>query len=209
MADSPGMPPVFLNHPLCVDLKGPPVTSLEDVISIRFGENLAQCLFLEVSLTNWDAGSPGFKYGEKGPLQLGAGVSLYSGDIVLAEGTIATLAPSFPNGSAPTLRFTVDVKRPARKPLPREPRAALALGYGRELREFYPVLRGTAKSSPYQIEATGTADGLPSLRAGAILKIEGVGAPYSGEYAVTETTHTIDPQSGYRTSFVGSKAPRA
>ncbi len=86
-------------------------------------------------------------------------------------------------------------------------RAALALSYGRELIEFHPVLRKTANLSRPRIDATGMAVGLPMLIAGAKLIISGVGTIWSGEYSVTETTHTFNPkQFGYRTSFACSKA---
>lgn len=208
MSESPGPPSFSLKQRLCVDLKGPPVVKLEgDIISIRFSENLTQCKLLEVSVNNWDAGTSSYKYSEGNLLRIGASISLYSGDVMLAEGTIATLAPSFPDGSAPTLTFTVDAKRPPQNPDERG-RAALALRYGRELREFHPVLRDTPKLARPRIDATGTVVGLPDLRPGATVKIDGMGTAFSGEYSVTETTHTIDSQSGYRTRFVCSRAWR-
>jgi phage protein D len=50
------------------------------------------------------------------------------------------------------------------------------------------------------VTASGTTVGLPDLRAGMQVKIEGVGSRFSGMYFVTETTHTIN-DSGYRTGF--------
>lgn len=50
------------------------------------------------------------------------------------------------------------------------------------------------------IKAEGTTLGLPDLRAGKMLLIEGVGARFSGEYFVTETTHTLN-SGGYFTKF--------
>ncbi len=50
------------------------------------------------------------------------------------------------------------------------------------------------------VTATATCVGLPDLRAGQRLKIEGVGSRFSGIYFVTETTHTIG-DSGYTTRF--------
>ena len=40
----------------------------------------------------------------------------------------------------------------------------------------------------------------PRLRAGAIIRLEGLGPSFSGDYRVTSATHTIS-SSGYRTSF--------
>jgi uncharacterized protein len=42
--------------------------------------------------------------------------------------------------------------------------------------------------------------GLPDLRAGQVVYIDGVGARLSGEYFITKTTHTID-DNGYITTF--------
>jgi phage protein D len=54
------------------------------------------------------------------------------------------------------------------------------------------------------VKASGTCVGLPDLRAGQRLKISGVGARFSGEYFITDTTHTIN-DSGYITRFSGRR----
>ena len=199
----------LLPQRLAVDVTGPPVGKLEgDLISIRFIENLTQCELLEVSVNNWDAGSVSYKYSEGNLLHLGAGIRLYSGEVTLAEGTIATLAPHFPEGSPSTLLFTVAPARPVQDPRQPGLRTALALTYGRELSEFHPVLRGIPRPAQSRIDATGTVHGMPDLRAGVRVNILGVGTAWSGEYAVTETTHTMDSQSGYRTRFVCSREQR-
>jgi uncharacterized protein involved in type VI secretion and phage assembly len=51
------------------------------------------------------------------------------------------------------------------------------------------------------VRADGMAHGLPALRAGAQVKIEGLGQRLSGTYDVTSTTHTIVPGIGYETRF--------
>jgi uncharacterized protein involved in type VI secretion and phage assembly len=51
------------------------------------------------------------------------------------------------------------------------------------------------------IEADGSASGDPHLLAGSIVKIEGVGTRFSGEYFVTSATHTFTTSGGYNTSF--------
>lgn len=48
--------------------------------------------------------------------------------------------------------------------------------------------------------ASGTTVGVPDLRAGSAILIEGVGKRFSGRYFVTTTTHKID-DSGYTTRF--------
>jgi phage protein D len=50
------------------------------------------------------------------------------------------------------------------------------------------------------VKASGTCIGLPDLRAGQRVRIAGLGMRFSGEYFVTETTHTIS-DSGYLTKF--------
>jgi len=50
------------------------------------------------------------------------------------------------------------------------------------------------------VKATGSTVGLPELRAGTKINIQGVGARLSGEYLVTKTTHSIG-SGGYITKF--------
>ena len=54
------------------------------------------------------------------------------------------------------------------------------------------------------VRASGTCIGLPELRAGQRVKIAGVGSRFSGEYFVTDTTHTIN-DGGYITRFNGRR----
>jgi len=57
------------------------------------------------------------------------------------------------------------------------------------------------------VEATGNTVGLPDLRAGQRVQVEGFGERFSGLYFVTKTTHTINDQ-GYRTKFVARREAR-
>jgi uncharacterized protein len=50
------------------------------------------------------------------------------------------------------------------------------------------------------VTAEGSTVGLPDLRAGSKLQIDGLGARLGGEYFVTETTHTFS-DTGYTTRF--------
>jgi phage protein D len=50
------------------------------------------------------------------------------------------------------------------------------------------------------VTASGSTVGLPDLRAGQTVQIEGVGSRFSGIYAIDDTTHTIN-DSGYITRF--------
>jgi phage protein D len=50
------------------------------------------------------------------------------------------------------------------------------------------------------VKASGTCIGLPDLRAGKKVEIEGLGSRFNGTYFITESTHTIS-DSGYTTKF--------
>jgi hypothetical protein len=51
-----------------------------------------------------------------------------------------------------------------------------------------------------RLTGTGSCVGDPRIRAGAMVRIDGVGPDFSGDYRVASATHTID-SSGYRTNF--------
>jgi phage protein D len=51
------------------------------------------------------------------------------------------------------------------------------------------------------ISGDGLCIGEPELRAGTVVKIEGLGSRFSGRYYVTSTDHSLKPGSGYRTAF--------
>lgn len=67
--------------------------------------------------------------------------------------------------------------------------------------EARSILRGQAQEL---VKATGTTIGLPHLRAGSRVRLANIGSRVSGEYFVTETTHTFN-QSGYMTKFVARR----
>ena len=51
-----------------------------------------------------------------------------------------------------------------------------------------------------RLTASGTAIGDPRIRAGAVIRFDGLGPDFSGDYRVASATHSIDA-GGYRTSF--------
>ena len=51
-----------------------------------------------------------------------------------------------------------------------------------------------------RLTGSGSAIGDVRIRAGALIRIEGLGPDFSGDYRVVNATHTID-SSGYRTAF--------
>jgi phage protein D len=59
------------------------------------------------------------------------------------------------------------------------------------------ILEGIAKD---MVKGTGSTVGLPDLRAGVVLEIDGLGDRFSGRYFVTGSTHAI-ADSGYTTHF--------
>ena len=59
------------------------------------------------------------------------------------------------------------------------------------------ILEGIAKE---MVKATASVPGLPDVRAGTVLQIDGLGDRFSGRYFVVSTTHAIG-DSGYTTQF--------
>ena len=51
------------------------------------------------------------------------------------------------------------------------------------------------------IEAEGSCWGRTDLRVSQVIKLEGLGTRFSGQYYVTATVHHYQAQSGYRTYF--------
>jgi phage protein D len=60
------------------------------------------------------------------------------------------------------------------------------------------------KIAKHMITGSGSTVGVPDLRAGSAILVEGVGKRFSGRYFVTSTTHKID-DSGYTTRFTGRR----
>jgi phage protein D len=51
-----------------------------------------------------------------------------------------------------------------------------------------------------RLTGSGTAIGDPRIRAGAVIRLEGLGVDFSGKYRVTKASHSLDT-NGYRTGF--------
>jgi Bacteriophage probable baseplate hub protein len=62
------------------------------------------------------------------------------------------------------------------------------------------ILRQLRQKLNKRLTGSGSAVGDPSIRAGAVIRIEGLGPDFSGDYRVSSATHTVDG-SGYRTNF--------
>jgi phage protein D len=62
------------------------------------------------------------------------------------------------------------------------------------------ILSKLRKKLNNRLTGSGSAVGNPDIRAGAILRLDGLGPDFSGDYRVTSATHTLDT-GGYRTSF--------
>ena len=62
------------------------------------------------------------------------------------------------------------------------------------------AVRTLEENAKDMVKATGSVVGLPDLRAGSVVMIEGTGKRFSGRYFITATTHAIG-DSGYTTQF--------
>ncbi|MBI1742449.1 hypothetical protein HYR54_05195 [Candidatus Acetothermia bacterium] len=62
------------------------------------------------------------------------------------------------------------------------------------------ILRTLRNKLNQRLTGSGTAIGDPRIRAGAIVRLEGLGPDFSGDYRVASATHTID-SGGYKTTF--------
>jgi phage protein D len=51
-----------------------------------------------------------------------------------------------------------------------------------------------------RLTGSGSAIGDPRIRAGAIIRLEGLGQDFSGDYRVKSASHAVD-NGGYRTTF--------
>lgn len=62
------------------------------------------------------------------------------------------------------------------------------------------ILDQLRKKLNNRLTGSGSAVGDPRIRAGAVIRLDGLGPDFSGDYRVTSASHTIDG-SGYRTQF--------
>jgi phage protein D len=61
--------------------------------------------------------------------------------------------------------------------------------------------RGFAEMALRFIRADGVCIGEPRMRAGTVVKVEGIGGRFSGSYYVLSVEHSFRPNKGYRTYF--------
>lgn len=66
------------------------------------------------------------------------------------------------------------------------------------------ILRKLIPKLNQRLTGSGSTVGDPNIRAGAVLKLEGLGAQFGGYYRVTEATHSIG-SGGYTTNFSARK----
>jgi hypothetical protein len=62
------------------------------------------------------------------------------------------------------------------------------------------IVRALRKLLNKRLTGSGSAIGDPRIRAGAVIRLEGLGPDFSGDYRVSSATHSIDG-GGYRTNF--------
>lgn len=64
----------------------------------------------------------------------------------------------------------------------------------------WAIYRELRRKLNNRLTASGSAVGDPRIRAGAVIRFDGLGPDFSGDYRVASATHSIDA-GGYRTSF--------
>jgi phage protein D len=62
------------------------------------------------------------------------------------------------------------------------------------------ILRTLRNKLNQRVTGSGSAIGDPRIRAGAMIRLEGLGVDFSGDYRVSSATHSLD-SSGYKTNF--------
>jgi len=62
------------------------------------------------------------------------------------------------------------------------------------------ILRKLRKKLNSRVTGSGSAIGDPRIRAGAVIRLEGLGPDFSGDYRIASANHSMD-SGGYRTSF--------
>jgi len=80
-----------------------------------------------------------------------------------------------------------------------------AEGLESEVRE---LLNTREREARYFVDIEGMAIGMPDLRRGKTVKIEGIGVKYSGLYYIKKATHTHD-ENGYMTAFMAKTTERS
>ncbi len=64
----------------------------------------------------------------------------------------------------------------------------------------FKILHKLREKLNQRLTGSGSAIGDPRIRAGAVIRLEGLGPDFSGDYRVSSASHTLDG-SGYRTNF--------
>jgi hypothetical protein len=106
-----------------------------------------------------------------------------------------SISPGF-GGRAQELQRTIDRSEKATLTLVEEP-VTLASAGRVILSKLIPSLNN-------RLTGSGTTIGDPRVKAGSVLRLEGLGELFGGLYRVTSATHTID-SGGYRTRFNARK----
>ncbi len=188
-----------------------------DVLQIDYQDKIDGVDELELTLNNWDGTTRAFKYDDTSPYDLGRTIELklgYSdGPLTsLGKGKIESIRGAFVGDGPTTLVIAAEGARKQRKRPPRKAKPAHTLTYGRTLIQFTPNLnlsrqtervsggKKRRKTPKAVVTAAGSTVGLPDLRAGVNVRIEGVGERFSGVYYVTSTRHTFS-SGGYVASF--------
>jgi len=89
----------------------------------------------------------------------------------------------------------------ASRPFRRASAAGLGLPVGSTAEADRAAAGAFVEMALSYIQGDVVCPGLPQLRAGTVVAVEGAGRTFSGRYYVASVTHTVSPEQGYRTTL--------
>ena len=161
-------------------------------IQINDGSETPRTMRTEIG----DGQTVGLDVGEPIRVSLGTGTD----QRVVFDGSISTVNFVFEEIAPPTVVVSADAVASS----PREPAiTSYTLVRGRELLTARAMVR---KGLDF-VTVFGATTGWPDVVVGSILRLEHIGASFSGDgYRVTRLNHTFDLEHGLRSSFVAQRA---
>lgn len=145
------------------------------------------------------------------PLQLGDTLSTFAPRLTGVGQVDTVTVRGWDPAAAAAITADASPGKPQSSPGIHRSDVAAALGPGTETVVDHPVLdrqhaaqvaRAIAsRIANSYVEATGTADGDPAIRAGGLIDVTGAGTAFSGLYALTGVRHVIRPGAPYLTHF--------
>jgi hypothetical protein len=166
---------------------------------LELRESLEAPAELELTLAAPLAGGPPLL--DDATLEVGRALELAlvrdDGRAALFLGDVTEVAPRFPVASAATLtlRAVARTRRPPQQAIGAAAPITPQLAYGDALIEA-----SLARSGRTLVTGTALTGGPPTIRPGSAVELVGLGARWSGTYAVTAATHRFGPD-GHETAF--------